>query len=56
MRPYVPSAQPTGSCYAGYYCTGGSYSPKQYTAEPGYFTLAGASAQSDCQAPTYNPF
>lgn len=28
MRPYVPDPNPTGNCYAGYYCTGGAYSPK----------------------------
>jgi hypothetical protein len=56
MKPYVPKADPTGDCYAGYYCTGSAYSPKQFTAQAGKFTLAGASAESLCAAGTYNPY
>ena len=56
MTYYVPGANPTGLCYAGYYCTGSAFSPKQFTAQPGYYTGVGASAQVPCGAGTYNPF
>jgi hypothetical protein len=43
MIPYVPGANPTGDCSAGYYCTGSAYSPKQYTAAAGKWTASRAS-------------
>jgi hypothetical protein len=55
MEPYVPDPIPTGDCYAGYYCTGGAYSPKQYTAQPGKYTGVGASAEISCSPGTYQP-
>jgi hypothetical protein len=56
MKPYVPAADPTGDCYAGYYCIGAAYSPKQFTAQAGKWTAAGASAEEDCALGTYNPY
>ena len=57
MKPYVPKADPTGKCYAGYYCTGAAYSPKQHTAQPGYYTPAdGYDHQVACNPGYYNPF
>lgn len=56
MSPYVPDPDPTGYCYAGYYCTGGAYSPKQFTAQPGRYTGVGASAEVLCAVGTYNPY
>lgn len=56
MRPYVPAADPTGLCYAGYYCTGAAFSPKQFTAPAGTYTLAGAWETIDCPVGKYNPF
>jgi len=39
----LPSADPTGLCSPGYYCTGSAYAPTQNRATPGYFVeFAGA--------------
>lgn len=48
-----PSA--TGECSAGYYCTGAARTAHQYITFPGYYSLAGASAQTACDPTTYAP-
>lgn len=46
----------TGSCKAGYYCVSGSRVIDQYPARPGYYSLEGAGADTQCPLAKYNPF
>ncbi len=49
----------SGSCLAGYYCptgpTVGSKTQKEVAADPGHYTLTGASTETACAAGTYTP-
>ena len=49
---YVSStgkSSPTGECYAGYYCTGGSTTATQYSCSAGtYRLITGGTSQDDC--------
>lgn len=47
------NTSPSGPCFPGYYCTGGSASPVQNEAEKGYFTLEGASRAQPCPLGTF---
>lgn len=47
------NTSPSGPCFPGYYCTGGSATPVQNEAEKGHFTLAGAFKAQPCPLGTF---
>lgn len=49
------NTSPSGLCFPGFYCTGGSASPIQYEADEGYFTLKGAVRAQPCPLGTFQP-
>ncbi len=49
------STSPSGPCFAGYYCTGGSATPVQHEAEEGKYSLEGAVRAELCPLGTFQP-
>ncbi|CAB1443712.1 unnamed protein product [Pleuronectes platessa] len=47
------NTSPSGPCFPGFYCTGGSASPVQNEAETGYFTSEGAFRAQPCPLGTF---
>lgn len=47
------STSPSGPCFPGFYCTGGSASPTQNEAQEGHYTLEGASRAKPCPPGTF---
>lgn len=45
---------PTGDCFAGYYCIGGSQNATQFASPPGFFSLTGATAPTPCPLEQFN--
>lgn len=46
---------PSGLCLAGFFCTGGSYSPAQHEAQEGHYTWGGAAGPQQCPLGTFQP-
>uniref|UniRef100_A0A3Q3IVN5 Uncharacterized protein n=1 Tax=Monopterus albus TaxID=43700 RepID=A0A3Q3IVN5_MONAL len=49
------NSSPSGPCFSGFYCTGGSASPVQNEAEKGHYTLEGAFRAQPCPLGTFQP-
>eukprot|EP01135_Chromosphaera_perkinsii_P005913 Nk52_evm8s371 gene=Nk52_evmTU8s371 len=55
---YCASARgpaPTGKCDAGYYCTGGAKTAKQFATTKGHYSPQGSVGETKCQPGTYQP-
>lgn len=47
------NTSPSGLCFPGFYCTGGSASPVQHETQEGYYTLEGAFRPEPCPLGTF---